>query len=61
MSYAAILTHKGKLRADLRVLRLDDGFWLDSEPIATRVLLHMLGTYSLGRDVSWQDLTYEKI
>jgi folate-binding protein YgfZ len=58
--YAAILTHKGKLRADLRVLRLEDGFWLDSEPIAAPVVLHMLGTYSLGRDVSWQDLAAER-
>jgi tRNA-modifying protein YgfZ len=58
--YAALLTHKGKLRADLRVLRLEDGFWLDSEPIATRVMLHMLGTYSLGRDMSWRDVTEER-
>ena len=58
--YAALLTHKGKLRADLRVLRLEDGFWLDSEPIATHVVMHMLGTYSLGRDVGWRDVTGER-
>ena len=29
--YATVLTHKGKLRTDLRVLRGDDWFWLDTE------------------------------
>src|SRR5919198_6606411 len=45
--YAALLTHKGKLRADLRILRLDDAFWIDTEAIAGRVVSHMLATYSL--------------
>src|SRR5256885_7111557 len=58
--YAALLTHKGKLRADLRVLRLEDGFWLDAEAIAAPVVVHMLGTYSLGREVRWEDLTEKR-
>src|SRR5205085_952571 len=53
--YAALLTHKGKLRTDLRVLRLEDAFWLDTEQVAGQVLQHTLATYSLGRDVRWQD------
>jgi folate-binding protein YgfZ len=59
--YATLLSHKGKLRADMRVLRTEDGFLLDSEPIARRVLTHMLETYSLGRDVSFTDLSDERV
>jgi folate-binding protein YgfZ len=55
--YAAILDHKGKLRADLRVLRTGEGFWIDAEEVARRVVLHTLETYSLGRDVRWEDLS----
>jgi len=54
--YATILNHKGKLRTDLRVLRGQDFFWLDTEPIGHAVLRHMLDTYSLGRDVQWEDV-----
>ena len=35
--YAAFLNPKGKLRADVRVLRVDRGFWLDSEGYAKDV------------------------
>src|SRR4051794_21529904 len=31
--YAALLDHKGKIRADMRVLRGEDWFWLDCEAI----------------------------
>jgi tRNA-modifying protein YgfZ len=55
--YATILNTKGKLRTDLRVLRLDDSFWLDTEAIGHAVLNHMLQTYSLGRDVQFEDVT----
>ena len=55
--YATILNHKGKLRTDLRVLRGPDFYWLDTEAIGHAVVRHMLGTYSLGRDVQWEDLT----
>jgi folate-binding protein YgfZ len=55
--YATILTHKGKLRTDLRVLRGEDGFRLDTEPIGHAVLRHMLETYSVGRDVRFEDTT----
>ena len=54
--YATILNHKGKLRTDLRVLRGADFFWLDTQAIGHAVLRHMLVTYSLGRDVSWEDV-----
>jgi tRNA-modifying protein YgfZ len=55
--YATILTHKGKLRSDLRILRGDDWLWLDTEAIGHAVIRHMLGTYSLGRDVRFEDVT----
>jgi tRNA-modifying protein YgfZ len=55
--YATILTVKGKLRTDLRILRSADSFFLDTEAIGHAVLRHMLETYSLGRDVQHEDLT----
>jgi tRNA-modifying protein YgfZ len=55
--YATVLNHKGKLRTDLRALRGEDWFWLDTERIGHAVLEHMLRTYSLGRDVQFEDMT----
>jgi len=54
--YATILNHKGKLRTDLRVLRGADFFWLDTDAIGHAVVRHMLNTYTLGRDVHWEDV-----
>jgi folate-binding protein YgfZ len=58
--YAALLNHKGKLRADMRVLRGPDWLWIDAEPLGKRALEHTVETYSLGRDVGWDDLTDER-
>jgi folate-binding protein YgfZ len=58
--YAALLNHKGKLRTDMRVLRGPDWIWIDAEPIGKRPLEHTVETYSLGRDVQWQDVTGER-
>ena len=55
--YAALLSHKGKLRADMRVLRGEDWIWLDGEEPGRAPLLHTLQTYSLGRDVSFEDVS----
>jgi folate-binding protein YgfZ len=55
--YATILNHKGKLRTDLRILRGDDWLWLDTEAIGHAVIRHTLETYSLGRDVRFEDVT----
>jgi folate-binding protein YgfZ len=54
--YATILNHKGKLRADLRVLRGADYFWIDTEAIGTAVVRHMLQTYTVGRAVEWEEV-----
>ncbi|HEV2723649.1 MAG TPA: glycine cleavage T C-terminal barrel domain-containing protein [Thermoleophilaceae bacterium] len=59
--YAALLNHKGKLRADMRVLRLaPDRLQLDTDAAAGPVLQHTFKTYSLGRDVRSRDLTGER-
>ena len=59
--YAALLDHKGKLRADMRVLRLGpQTLQVDGEAIAREVLRHNFETYSLGRDVRARDLTDER-
>jgi folate-binding protein YgfZ len=59
--YATLLNHKGKVRADMRILRSGDGYLLESEGIARPVLMHMLETYSLGRDVRFKDLSDERV
>jgi folate-binding protein YgfZ len=59
--YAALLDHKGKLRADMRVLRLGaESLQVDGEAIARAVLRHNFETYSLGRDVRARDLSDER-
>jgi tRNA-modifying protein YgfZ len=55
--YATILNHKGKLRTDLRIVRGEDWLWLDTEAIGHAVVRHTLETYSLGRDVRFEDVT----
>jgi folate-binding protein YgfZ len=52
--YATLLTGKGKIRADMRILRGPDWFTLDCEPQALPVLEHMVRVYSIGRDVKSQ-------
>src|SRR5204862_8300477 len=49
--YATLLTNKGKIRTDMRILRGDDWFLLDCERQALPVLEHMVRVYSIGRDV----------
>ncbi|HEX4718152.1 MAG TPA: glycine cleavage T C-terminal barrel domain-containing protein [Thermoleophilaceae bacterium] len=49
--YATLLTAKAKIRCDMRILRGEGWFLLDSEPQALPVLEHMVRVYSIGRDV----------
>lgn len=58
--YAALLDHKGKMRADMRVLRGPDWLLLDTEPAGLPVLLRTAQTYSIGRDVRSSDVTGER-
>jgi tRNA-modifying protein YgfZ len=56
--YAVLLDHKGKVRTDLRVLRLaDDRLIVDAEPTGRAILEHVFRTYSLGRQVAHKDLS----
>ena len=55
--YAAFLNPKGKLRADVRVLALDEGLWLDSEGYAKQVVDWVIDSFSVGLDVRREDLT----
>jgi folate-binding protein YgfZ len=55
--YAALLNHKGKMLADMRVLRGDDFFFIDTEPGALPALVRNAGMFSIGRDVHHEDVT----
>ncbi|TML83013.1 MAG: folate-binding protein YgfZ [Actinobacteria bacterium] len=55
--YAALLNHKGKVRADMRVLRGPDWIWLDTEPEMQAVVESTVRTYGIGRDVREEDVT----
>jgi folate-binding protein YgfZ len=55
--YAALLNHKGKMLADMRVLRGEDFIWIDTEPEALATLKRNVSMYSIGRDVRHEDVT----
>jgi folate-binding protein YgfZ len=55
--YAALLTHKGKMVADMRVLRGEDFVWVDTEPGALGALVRNVSMYSIGRDVKHEDVS----
>jgi tRNA-modifying protein YgfZ len=55
--YAALLTHKGKMLADMRVLHGDDFLWIDTEPEALPPLVRNASMYSIGRDVRHEEVT----
>ena len=55
--YAALLTHKGKVRLDMRVLRGDDWIWIDTEPGASALMAQTVQMYGIGRDVRAEDVT----
>jgi folate-binding protein YgfZ len=55
--YAALLNHKGKMLADMRVLRGEDFIWVDTEPEALATLIRNVSMYSIGRDVRYEDVS----
>jgi folate-binding protein YgfZ len=55
--YATLLTHKGKVVADMRVLRGDGWLLIDTEPHALAALKRNVEMYSIGRDVQVEDQT----
>jgi folate-binding protein YgfZ len=58
--YAALLTHKGKVVADMRILRGPDWLLLDTEAHALAALSRNVDMYSIGRDVQLTDQTAER-
>jgi folate-binding protein YgfZ len=55
--YAALLNHKGKMLADMRVLRAEDFIWVDAEPEGFPALQRNAGMFSIGRDVRHEDVS----
>jgi folate-binding protein YgfZ len=58
--YAALLTHKGKVVADMRILRGPDWLLIDTERAALGPLARNVDMYSIGRDVQMRDVTAER-
>ena len=58
--YAALLTHKGKVVADMRILRGPDWLLIDTEPDALAALARNVDMYSIGRDVQLREVTAER-
>ena len=58
--YALLLSHKGKVRADMRLLRGPDWLWLDTPKGALPVIDHTIRTYGIGRDIGAEDVTAER-
>jgi folate-binding protein YgfZ len=57
--YAAFLTHKGKMRGDLRVLDFGAELFLDCERAALQDLFTLIHRFKLGRDVQLHKRTLE--
>jgi folate-binding protein YgfZ len=57
--YAALLTHKGKMLGDLRVLDLGDELLLSCERAGLQELFNMIRRYKLGSDVEVHKRTME--
>jgi tRNA-modifying protein YgfZ len=58
-AYAALLTHKGKMRGDLRVLRTDDELLLDTERVALQALFDTIRRFKVGFDVELHKRTLQ--
>jgi folate-binding protein YgfZ len=58
--YAALLDRKGRMQADMRVLRLDaDRLWMDLERAATDAVVRHLSLYRVGQEVEVSDRTVD--
>jgi folate-binding protein YgfZ len=58
--YAVLLTPKGKMIADLRVLDTGDELLLDTERVALQELFNVLRRFSLGYDVTLHKHTLQR-
>ena len=60
-AYAALLDRKGRMQADMRVLRLaPDEVWLDTEPEGLAAAARHLGMYKVGREADVADVSAER-
>ena len=57
--YATLLTPKGQIVADMRILREEDALWVDAEPRSMPALVRNASMYGIGRDVHTADVTDE--
>jgi folate-binding protein YgfZ len=57
--YAAFLTPKGKMLGDLRILRLGDELFLDTERASLQELFNLIMRFKLGREVELHKRTLE--
>ncbi len=57
--YAALLTHKGKMRGDLRILRTSSELLLDTERVALQALFDTIRRFKIGYDVELHKRTLE--
>jgi tRNA-modifying protein YgfZ len=57
--YATLLTPKGQIVADMRILRGPDFVWIDAEPRSIPALVRNAQMYSIGRDVQTVEVTAE--
>jgi folate-binding protein YgfZ len=55
--YAALLTPKGQIVADMRILRGPDFVWVDCEPRSIPPLARNAQMYGIGRDVRTEDVS----
>src|SRR4051794_34260197 len=58
--YAALLTHKGKMLADLRVLDLGDELWLDTERLSLQALFDTIRRAKIGYDLELHKRTLQQ-
>ncbi|KKL46914.1 hypothetical protein LCGC14_2340780, partial [marine sediment metagenome] len=58
--YAALLSPKGRILADMRLLRADDAFRIDTEALALDAMAENLDMYKIGREVEIADRTEER-
>ncbi len=53
--YAALLDRKGRMQGDMRVLRTEPGFLVETEAVAADAVLRHLVLYKVGRAVEVED------
>jgi folate-binding protein YgfZ len=58
--YATLLTPKGKMLADLRILDAGEEILLDTERVALQELFNVIRRFSLGHDVTLHKRTLER-